>query len=340
MNYIKNILIYIMTGLLSISNVYKDNYMYYVNKNVYNQVANTCVYSDINITPNELYDIMNYYNMLPSGIMCALEENNISIYLENINSISEFSKDYLDGVPLFIEKDTNDIKNLKIVELNNLTYLLYHGIYIGPIDDNTLDWKYWTEKYLVESEKYGKNYFYYENNSDNIIDYGYIEEPLFDGLDYIDKGNIHYFINNNDYKPEYILHEIGLKVCDLIEIERQLENISLDNEWVVLYNENKSIMGTIDDLSSIKINDDLTEGFAEAFRLTIQYDKKFEELCPNVYNYIYNILLQFNNKVNLDNFNYKGYADRYIDLRTAFGYNKECLYNHYLEYGLVEKRIG
>ena len=109
---------------------------------------------------------------------------------------------------------------------------------------------------------------------------------------------------------------------------------------LVLYNENKSIMRTIDDLSSIKINDDLTEGFAEAFRLTIQYDKKFEELCPNVYNYIYNILLQFNNKVNLDNFNYKGYADRYIDLRTAFGYNKECLYNHYLEYGLVEKRIG
>ena len=46
------------------------------------------------------------------------------------------------------------------------------------------------------------------------------------------------------------------------------------------------------------------------------------------------------NKVNLDNFNYKGYADRYIDLRTTFGYNKEWLYNHYLEYGLVEKRIG
>ena len=117
MNYIKNILIYIMTGLLSISNVYKDNYMYYVNKNVYNQVANTHVYSDINITPNELYDIMNYYNMLPSGIICALEENNISIYARIINN--EDSLDIMSK--LFKVPSKENIKEAKLI-LNEYGY--------------------------------------------------------------------------------------------------------------------------------------------------------------------------------------------------------------------------
>ena len=42
----------------------------------------------------------------------------------------------------------------------------------------------------------------------------------------------------------------------------------------------------------------------------------------------------------LENFNYVAYADRYSDLKDAFGYNKKALYNHYITYGINENRIA
>ena len=42
----------------------------------------------------------------------------------------------------------------------------------------------------------------------------------------------------------------------------------------------------------------------------------------------------------LKTFNYVAYADKYDDLKKAFGYNKEALYNHYINYGIYEGRIA
>ena len=42
----------------------------------------------------------------------------------------------------------------------------------------------------------------------------------------------------------------------------------------------------------------------------------------------------------IDNFNYIAYADRYEDVREAFGYDKTALYKHYITYGIKEKRIA
>lgn len=42
----------------------------------------------------------------------------------------------------------------------------------------------------------------------------------------------------------------------------------------------------------------------------------------------------------IDNFNYVEYADRYIDLKIAFGYDKNALYEHYITYGIAEGRIA
>lgn len=42
----------------------------------------------------------------------------------------------------------------------------------------------------------------------------------------------------------------------------------------------------------------------------------------------------------IDEFNYVAYADRYPDLREAFGYDKNALYEHYMNLGINEKRIG
>lgn len=41
-----------------------------------------------------------------------------------------------------------------------------------------------------------------------------------------------------------------------------------------------------------------------------------------------------------DKFDYMDYADRYADLKAAFGYDREALYNHYFTYGINEGRIA
>ena len=43
---------------------------------------------------------------------------------------------------------------------------------------------------------------------------------------------------------------------------------------------------------------------------------------------------------NPEAFDHVAYADRYKDLKEAFGYDKEALYNHYITYGIYENRIA
>lgn len=42
----------------------------------------------------------------------------------------------------------------------------------------------------------------------------------------------------------------------------------------------------------------------------------------------------------IDEFNYMAYADRYPDLKNIFGYDKEALYDHYVNCGMNEGRIA
>lgn len=42
----------------------------------------------------------------------------------------------------------------------------------------------------------------------------------------------------------------------------------------------------------------------------------------------------------IDEFNYVAYADKYPDLKEAFGYDKAALYNHYITNGIKERRIA
>lgn len=41
----------------------------------------------------------------------------------------------------------------------------------------------------------------------------------------------------------------------------------------------------------------------------------------------------------IDEFDYVAYSDRYPDLNSAFGYDKEALYQHYINFGIYERRI-
>lgn len=42
----------------------------------------------------------------------------------------------------------------------------------------------------------------------------------------------------------------------------------------------------------------------------------------------------------IEEFDYVAYADSYPDLKEAFGYNRDALYEHYMTYGVNEKRIA
>ena len=42
----------------------------------------------------------------------------------------------------------------------------------------------------------------------------------------------------------------------------------------------------------------------------------------------------------IDEFDYVAYADRYPDLKSVFGYDKDALYEHYITLGINEKRIA
>lgn len=44
--------------------------------------------------------------------------------------------------------------------------------------------------------------------------------------------------------------------------------------------------------------------------------------------------------VTIDTFNHINYADRYPDLKAAFGYDKIALYRHYITYGIAEGRTA
>lgn len=41
----------------------------------------------------------------------------------------------------------------------------------------------------------------------------------------------------------------------------------------------------------------------------------------------------------IDEFDYVAYSDRYPDLNSTFGYDKEALYKHYITFGMYERRI-
>lgn len=42
----------------------------------------------------------------------------------------------------------------------------------------------------------------------------------------------------------------------------------------------------------------------------------------------------------IDEFDYKAYADRYPDLKDVYGYDKDALYEHYINFGVDEERIA
>lgn len=119
--------------------------------------------------------------------------------------------------------------------------------------------------------------------------------------------------------------------------------ISNTNEWNTLYNNNYAGLSSIDGRIQYIVSKGADEAFAESFRLYCTNPNGLKSACPDVYNFIAAQVAKYSpapKALTKSNFDYKAYADTYPDLKAAFGYDKEALWNHYNNFGKAEGRTA
>lgn len=173
-------------------------------------------------------------------------------------------------------------------------------------------------------------YIYTKTNKVEVYKYGYIEC---------------YTSDSYPYKYGALTHEVGHELDFLKAIETGYRDInekgygySGSKEWQEIYQANLKNLASIDSFTKVNVPKCEEEGFAEAFRLSLTDPSKLKKTCPQVYAYLFPITQK--DKVDKEVFNYVLYADRYPDLKKAFGYDKEKLYKHYIDYGIAEGRVA
>lgn len=120
--------------------------------------------------------------------------------------------------------------------------------------------------------------------------------------------------------------------------------ISDTSEWINLYSTNAAKLSSFDAFAATNVPQARSEGFAEAFRLYCTNPSGLKAACPEVYNFISAQIAKYAggapapSGVTKKNFDAKAYADTYPDLKAAFGYDKNALWNHYISYGKAEGR--
>lgn len=120
--------------------------------------------------------------------------------------------------------------------------------------------------------------------------------------------------------------------------------ISGSQEWRDILSRNAGALKNIDAHANTSVGLAANEAFAEAFRLYCTNPNGLKAACPEVYNFISAQIAKYAggapapSSVTKKNFDAKAYADTYPDLKAAFGYDKNALWNHYISYGKAEGR--
>ena len=119
--------------------------------------------------------------------------------------------------------------------------------------------------------------------------------------------------------------------------------ISNTNEWIATYSNSYNALASLDDRANYYIKKGADEIFAESFRLYCTNPNGLKNACPDVYNFIAAQVAKYSpapKALTKNNFDYKAYADTYPDLKAAFGYDKDALWNHYNNFGKKEGRTA
>ena len=119
--------------------------------------------------------------------------------------------------------------------------------------------------------------------------------------------------------------------------------ISDSKEWKTVYTNSFSNLASIDGRINYFVQKGSDEAFAESFRLYCTNPNGLKNTCPDVYNFIAGQVAKYSpaqKGLTKSNFDYKAYADTYPDLKAAFGYDKDKLWDHYNNFGKAEGRTA
>ena len=170
-----------------------------------------------------------------------------------------------------------------------------------------------------------------------------------------ENGYVVYFANNTkNYSATSVIHEIGHQIDYYAAISTGYYRnngygISGSQEWQDLYFTYYKEMYKIDNLTRANVCRNSAEAWAEMFRVIYVDPDAIIRISPALYNFI---VAQISavvgadatpvqkavQSVSIDTFDYVAYADTYPDLKAAFGYDRQALFNHYIQYGMLEGR--
>lgn len=268
-------------------------------------------------------------------------------------------KTNIDWAPRFIEKDPYNIENMKITTLDGKKVFIYHG-YVSEYHDGVeKNWEQLKANYMedapffatildqlraevanppkdtvmVSATSWGCDVVY---DADNDYRFVSVHKP----------GYTVYYANNDAYIPETIIHEAGHHLDWLSPIldgkySGTLFGISDSQEWTNLYNANVGKLSGIDAAAASNMTLNKSEGFADSFRLAYQKPDALKAACPDVYNFVLKMVAKYNTvEQTRENFDATAYADTYPDLKEAFGYDENKLWEHWINFGKNEGRVA
>ena len=270
------------------------------------------------------------------------------------NSLSAFAYNYdgteytqVPGTLIYYDQYvTTEELNEVILQYNNLPYAIKQS---------------WAErgiKIYVRSIELPRN-----SNGSNVGAYAflpyvryYTETGQICEVDYSDC-RIEYYSKNHSTADEGVLyHEAGhlldslALICSNVYCGSAL-GISGTEAWNYYYVTYYNVLNNYDRTSPYNVSRGANEGLAEAVRILYANPQWLISQCPDMYNYlIQNISTTVNGDCTplsvvtasqtVDTFDYIGYANTYPDLYAVFGYDRQSLYNHYVNCGRAEGRIA
>ena len=213
-------------------------------------------------------------------------------------------------------------------------YLAENGIniYMISVNDNR----------TFDGMAYGPTIYYYSNYQIASTDYSTC--------------HIEYYANGRTNDDGTLPHEVGHIIDYYSMIKSGVWNddyvgISNTSRWIYYYTTYYQKLLNIDGSTRTNVCRGADEGFAEAVRILYTNPDKIIAISPDMYNYlvqnISNIIggdctppsIQAATQT-IDTFDYVGYANAYPDLYAVFGYDRQRLYEHYINCGKAEGRIA
>lgn len=168
-------------------------------------------------------------------------------------------------------------------------------------------------------------------------------------------GYVVYYANSaKNYYPNSLIHEIGHEIDYYASISSGYftnsgYGISMSQEWLDLYYKYYADLYKIDALTRANVCRSNVEGWAELVRVLYVNPNAILEISPALYSFAVSKISAVigadatpvqkqTQQISVDTFDYVAYADAYPDVKAVYGYDRQLLFTHYIQYGMYEGR--